>query len=674
MSAIRSRAQAAAPPYKMSVDLSVLESLGINLYSNAAAVLSELVANAYDADATLVSIRWKTARSERIVVRDDGIGMSARELNERFLRVGYKKREAEGAHSKRFRRPYMGRKGIGKLSVFSIARTVTVYSTTGRGSNGLVIRSDDLTAAIRAGVDYHPDAVTVPRSHRERGTVIILDDLKSQRADLTAMALRKRLARRFDVLDQTPRSRGGFYIDVNNKRITYADRQELKRLEFIWEFGQKELPDSALPSDVTRFVLARDAVNEPAGWKVRGWIGTARKPTDLTADRDAGSLKNIIVLARKRPIQEGIIEKLDFSRIFGNYVTGQIEADFLDLDDPDYDDIATSDRQRLIEDDERVVALQRFLREAFVKAADQWSEHRPKKEAADALRRYPKLREWVDSREPWQQPAAEKMIGTIASLEMEAQREREDRATLLRSGILAFERVGLRKTTADLDKLSTVTADQLLPLLGQQDAYEAGLWIDILRSRVEAIDQFRNLTSTNQREKVLQKHLFDNLWLLDASWERAAIGGRMEENLRDVEPGLFARDRRRREIRGRIDIRYAHSSGRHVIVELKRYSVREEVEVLAGQGLKYHDALVSLLRQQRRSTNDVEVIFVLGYPPRTSKAGRLSAEEHIRNQFANINGHYLLYDQLIESAKHQYDDYLQASDKARRLDELLSAL
>ena len=44
--------------YKMTVDLSVLDSLGINLYSNAAAVLSELVANAYDADATQVEITW----------------------------------------------------------------------------------------------------------------------------------------------------------------------------------------------------------------------------------------------------------------------------------------------------------------------------------------------------------------------------------------------------------------------------------------------------------------------------------------------------------------------------------------------------------------------------------------------------------------------------------------
>src|SRR5207248_2011818 len=133
------------------------------------------------------------------------------------------------------------------------------------------------------------------------------------------------------------------------------------------------LDPAVLPPDIERFVFRTDVVDVGNDWRVSGWIGTAKRPTDLTDDEDAGSLKNIIVLARKRPIQEGIIEKLDFSRLFGNYVTGQIEADFLDLDG-DYEDIATSDRQRLIEDDPRVVALQNFLRERFLEASDKWTE------------------------------------------------------------------------------------------------------------------------------------------------------------------------------------------------------------------------------------------------------------------------------------------------------------
>jgi histidine kinase/DNA gyrase B/HSP90-like ATPase len=661
----------AKPPYEMTVDLSVVESLGINLYSNAAAVLTELVANAYDADATCVKITWKQTGG-KIVVSDNGTGMTKAELNGRFLKVGYKKRVAEGGISSRFKRPFMGRKGIGKLSVFSLATKVTVYSTPNGDSNGFRIDVPALEKAIKAGKTYYPTEVKVPSNYRDRGTYILLDNLKSKRADLTAAALRKRLARRFDVLTQTPENKGGFYIDVDDKPITYADRQELKKLEFIWEFGKRALPAHALPKDITHFPVDPGIVDKKENWKVTGWIGTAKRPTDLTDDEESGSLKNIIVLARKRPIQEGIVEKLDFSRIFGNYVTGQIEADFLDLDGG-YDDIATSDRQRLIEDDERVVKLQKFLRQFFVRAADEWSLARPKKEAKDALERYPKLRTWVDDRPDWQKPAAETMIGTIASIELEKKAEK-DRIALFRAGVLAFERIGLRKVADDLNNLGTLTATELLQLLGQQDSYEAGLWIDILRTRVEAIAQFRNLTQIDEKEKVLQQHLFSHLWLLDAAWERATGSPRMEQDLRRVKPGLFATDPTGNKIKGRLDIRYASAGGRHVIVELKRYSVKVDVDELADQGLKYYNALRSILKKQGRQDEQIEIIFVLGDVPGTKGAGKLTPKDYTAGRFEPFDGRYVLYDQLIENANRQYEDYLNASDKAKALDDLLRAL
>ena len=43
--------------YKMTVDLNVLDHLGINLYSNIAAVLSEAAANAWDAGTETVDIK-----------------------------------------------------------------------------------------------------------------------------------------------------------------------------------------------------------------------------------------------------------------------------------------------------------------------------------------------------------------------------------------------------------------------------------------------------------------------------------------------------------------------------------------------------------------------------------------------------------------------------------------
>jgi hypothetical protein len=660
-------------PFTMTVDLSVVESLGINLYSNAAAVLSELVANAYDADASHVQISWRQSK-EQIVVSDNGMGMTADDLNARFLKVGYKKRAVEGSESPKWNRPYMGRKGIGKLSVFSIAKVVSVFSVTADGeSNGFKIDVPSLETAIKAGKPYHPEPIPVPAEYAGGGTVIVLDDLKTKRADITALALRKRLARRFDVMDDTPQDEGGFHIEVNGKRVDWEDRQELKKLEFIWEFGEDTLPDHALPKEIRRFKVASNVVNADQNWVVRGWIGTAAKPTDLTDDVEAGSLKNIIVLARKRPIQEGIVEKLDFSRLFGNYVTGQIEADFLDLDD-DYEDIATSDRQRLMEDDERVVQLQTYLRSCFVRAADQWSDERPKKKGADVLRRFPKLREWVDARPGWQKSSAERMIGTIASIELERGVPEESRNALFRAGVLAFERIGLRQVSDELESLSSVNANDLLALLGRQDFYESAMWADILRSRVEAIGQFKNLTKANEKEKVLQTHLFDHLHLLDPSWERAAVGGTMEEDLREVAPGLFAKNPKGEEIKGRLDIRYATAAGKHVIVELKRFSVHEEVEKYREQGLKYYNALRSLLTQQNRADEKIEVVFVLGQKPKTTNAGGSESDAFIQDQFRSISARYVLYGELIANASNQYQQYLDATAKTHDLDELLNDL
>lgn len=662
-----------APPFVMTVDMSVLESLGINLYSNAAAVLSELVANAWDADANEIRIAWKMEEG-KIVVSDDGTGMSQSDINERFLKVGYKKRLSQGTMSPKFDRPFMGRKGIGKLSVFSIADIVHVYSVKDGVAVGLVVKVDKLREDINGGRPHLPTPVEVPAEYAARGTTLVLSQLRSKRADLTSTALRKRLARRFDVLDERTPDEGGFRIFVNNKQITYADRQELKKLEFIWEFGAPTLTEDVLPRDIERFVFADNVIDAARDWRIHGWIGTARKPTDLTDDEEAGSLKNIIVLARKRPIQEGIIEKLDFSRLFGNYVTGQIEADFLDLDDG-YDDIATSDRQRLIEDDERVTKLRDFLRDAFVKASDQWSDARPKREARDVMARYPRLKEWVESRPGWQRDAAAKMIGTIASLGLEKKSEKVDRAQLFRSGILAFERIGLREVTDQLEDLTELRAVDLLRLLANQDSYEAALWVDILRSRIESISKFQDLTEADEKEKVLQEHLFKNLWLLDPAWERAVPSSKMEENLRKIAPGVFARDTEGNEITGRIDIRYATMGGKHVIVELKRYSVDLDVNDLVEQGTKYVTALDDVLRKTQQETDNMEVVFVLGDQPRTKNKGpRLSERDYISNQLLPINGRIVLYDALIENAKNQYAEYLEASADARRLDELLGTL
>lgn len=88
--------------YEMTIDLNVLDHLGINLYSSTPPVLSEVVANSYDADATRVDIKIVDGNSSEIRISDNGEGMDIEDVNRKYLHVGYRRRENDEAVSKKF--------------------------------------------------------------------------------------------------------------------------------------------------------------------------------------------------------------------------------------------------------------------------------------------------------------------------------------------------------------------------------------------------------------------------------------------------------------------------------------------------------------------------------------------------------------------------------------------
>ena len=79
----------------MRISLNALEHLGMNLYSNVPAVLSEIVANSWDADAENVTVTIDKA-NETITIEDDGTGMNRDDVIDHFLTVGFKRRVISG--------------------------------------------------------------------------------------------------------------------------------------------------------------------------------------------------------------------------------------------------------------------------------------------------------------------------------------------------------------------------------------------------------------------------------------------------------------------------------------------------------------------------------------------------------------------------------------------------
>src|SRR3990170_2735620 len=94
----------------------IIDHLGIQMYQSPVAALAELVANAWDADAKKVSIDLPAALGPAavITISDDGTGMTAKDCQDHYLKVGWNRRGTDPEEkSKEFHRPVLGRKGIG---------------------------------------------------------------------------------------------------------------------------------------------------------------------------------------------------------------------------------------------------------------------------------------------------------------------------------------------------------------------------------------------------------------------------------------------------------------------------------------------------------------------------------------------------------------------------------
>ncbi len=643
-------------PYVMRVSLSVLDDLGINLYSNMAAVLSEVVANAWDADASKVTVELTETE---IVIRDNGHGMSIDEINDRFLHVGYRRREAGRTTTPKFKRPVMGRKGIGKLSLFAIAEEVTVATRMkGTPPHCFVLKTDEIRDAIDAGQEYRPTAGDPRLAPGRPGTVLRLARLKKTADERTGAALRQRLARRFSVV-------GGnsFNVVIDGKKVTVKDRRYWRSVQYLWVIGDPPDYIRDLRKRTTKPKPEKSAdidgwVDKERGWKASGWIGTVAETRSLEEAEN-----NLPVLARGKLIHEDLLTSIRQGGFVTKYIVGELRVDF--VDDDKGSDIATSDRQSLRETDERYVALVEFVTGAMRTVNTDWTRWR-RESATKKARQYPSIDRWFQTlTADGDRKAAEKLFERIGALPLEKE---EDRKELYKHGILAFERLRITDLLGQLETLGDGDVESLLPVFAGIDDVEAVLYAQIARGRLEVIQKLTDLVDGDAKERAIQTHLFNHLWLLSTSWERSTSHPQMEKRV-DRALGVVTKALGDKEKLQRLDIAYKTPPGAHVVIELKRYSANTPSYELHTQMSRYRTAVRKVLQEHFPNEDpDVEVIAVVGRRP-----SDVPWEEY-RQQLAAIRSSVVTYDELIEDALDNYREYLEADERISSLTELFRSL
>jgi hypothetical protein len=194
-----------------------LASLLGETYRSTEHAIKELIDNAWDADAEHVWITLpQPMTDEPVIVRDDGTGMTEREVRSEYLNIANDRRTRKGGITPGKKRSVKGRKGIGKFAGLVAAEVMTV-ETVARGS------ATRLRIIKRQILDAHRDLekVDLPLessecSPDEHGTTITLSSLNTNFTLPRPEALRELLALEYG------RERE-FQIFVNEEQLAHED-------------------------------------------------------------------------------------------------------------------------------------------------------------------------------------------------------------------------------------------------------------------------------------------------------------------------------------------------------------------------------------------------------------------------------------------------------------------
>jgi hypothetical protein len=164
---------------------------------------------------------------------------------------------------------------------------------------------------------------------------------------------------------------------------------------------------------------------------------------------------------------------------------------------------------------------------------------------------------------------------------------------------------------------------------------------------------------------VLQEHIGEHPWLLDLSWERTAGTDLMEDWVRID----FSEEED--EAAGRLDLKHVRTAGKHVVIDLKRPEYTPTKDELKSHAKQYREKLGSLLSRSGRAKEPIEVVFVVDEPPEVdSEDGPRRPKESLDVDNARLQ----MYENLLESSRESYEEYIRNQPRAGRVSRLLSEI
>lgn len=571
--------------YTVQVLGRLLELLGLQMYKNRDVAIVELVANAWDAGATRVDIllpdpnAYSRAASS-IRIADNGIGMSPDDVGDAYLIVGRNRRTSGGPppHG----RLVMGRKGIGKLAGFGIAGKMEVETVKDGKRTAFALSAAELKAS--AGKPKSIEVVgTISPAGGVNSTTVVLRELKHE-TPMNPSALIEAIGRR---MSRTVRGLMEIYVNgtlVGDPSIDFDDG---------YPSSPNDVHEETLPSGVSvrySYGFSKTVLRK----ELQGW-------TVLVHGKTAEAPPFFFGVESRASGQHGT-----------KYLTGYVEADFLDDAEDDESDAVSTDRQQIDWEIPAAAQLKAWgdakTRQLLIEWANRGSDR-----AVAAVQDDAPLSERMQ-----RLPAASRkeflaLVRKIGSATSDQSHQVALADTLLR----AYE---YEHFHAALEKINQVSEDAdalvtMLTHLGEWKAIEGRALLEIVKGRASIVDTLAAMVANDAPEtapRIGVANLHDLLgqspWILEPKFQLVEEERSVSKLVREMaeEEGVAVPEGAERNGE-RLDFLALSGSGQLVVIEIKRPDHAPTFEEL--------QRLQRYLRNVRLANEHTKAVLICGLPP-----------------------------------------------------------
>ena len=364
---------------EFQIAFGAVRHFGRNLYTTNPPAIAELVANAWDAYARKCDLCYT---SNSLLIVDNGIGMNDEEFQKRYATSGKPKDTNIRKPTDMLLRPYMGKKGIGKFSAFSLADEFILFTKSETDNawkkiklNKLLLEIDDakvnipvehvnLLEELETEFNYKFDDILT-------GTIIYFPKLKREITKSTLDSLSKLLSQRFSIT--TILNDGNFTVQlIHNDEKTDVDFSKhffYEKIENVHYFGvEKAWVKSVFPNAPDKYLIKEDNFSKD----ISGWVASVEIPANLKVS-DEVAIRGISIYVNGKLVDEDILRNSKKDRIADAYIIGEVNADYIAALD---EDVVLSSREGLFLDAPEVCELKDYLESIKKNIVASWDDMR----------------------------------------------------------------------------------------------------------------------------------------------------------------------------------------------------------------------------------------------------------------------------------------------------------